>query len=119
MSKKKTPHRLRIRKGDQVVVISGEDKTKEGRVLAVYPKTNRVLVEGINVVRRAYGRRTPVGMQQPGFHDKELPISISNVALIDPATGDPTRVGVRVETDAEGKRHTIRVAKASGTDITE
>ena len=79
--KKQAPAiRIRIKREDQVVVISGEDKGKTGRVLAVFPKTNRVLVEGVNMIKR-HQRPTPK-QQQGGIIEKEAPIHVSNVRII-------------------------------------
>jgi large subunit ribosomal protein L24 len=126
--------KLRIKKGDTVQVIAGPrtktladgtsiegDRGKTGKVIAVYPETQRVLVEGINRIKKhtkvgASGRGTKTG----GIITQEAPIHISNVQLVDPETKKPTRVGVRVETvEREGrtKRVRIRVAKRSGKDI--
>jgi large subunit ribosomal protein L24 len=109
--------RPRIKKGDQVVVIAGADKGTEGRVLAVYPEKNRILVEGVAVAKRSYKQGQNPNLPQGGIHDKGMPIHISNVMLVDPKSGDPTRVGVRTETTKEGTSRRIRFAKASGVDI--
>lgn len=115
--------KIRIKKGDTVQVISGssENKGKQGRVIAVYPDTQRVLVEGVNRVRKhtkvgQSGRGTKTG----GIVTTEAPIHISNVQLVDPGTKRPTRVGIREETverDGRTKVVRIRVAKRSGKDI--
>lgn len=101
----------RIKKGDQVVVITGSDKGKRGEVLSVLPKENRAVVRGVNVAQR---HQKPRGMgEQGGIVAKELPIQLSNLMLIDPKTGKPTRVGFRVlENGAK-----IRVARATGNAI--
>jgi large subunit ribosomal protein L14 len=100
---------LRIRKGDNVVVIAGRDKGKTGEVLSVLPKENRAVVRGVNVVRR-HQRQTP--SQQGGIITKELPIHISNIALTD-TSGKPTRVGYR--TADNGRK--VRFAKRTGETI--
>ena len=100
----------RIRKGDKVVVITGKDKGKTGEVTAVLPKESRVLVQGVNIVRR-HQRQT--AQQQGGIITKEAPIHISNVAHIDPSSEKPTRVGYRTLED--GRK--VRVAKRSGSPI--
>jgi len=115
--------KIRIKKGDTVQVISGnkENKGKQGRVIAVYGDTNRVLVEGVNRIKK----HTKVGQSNRGSKTggiitAEAPIHISNVALIDPETKKPTRVGVRIEkVERDGKTKTvrIRVARRSGKDI--
>jgi large subunit ribosomal protein L24 len=101
----------RIRKGDRVVVITGSDRGKRGEVLQVFPKENRAVVRGVNVVKR---HTKPSGMGQPGgIVEKELPIHLSNLMLIDPKTDKPTRVGFRV---VEGQDK-FRVARATGNVI--
>jgi large subunit ribosomal protein L24 len=99
-----------IRKGDNVVVISGSDKGKKGSVLKVFPKDNRALVQGVNMVKR-HQRQTQT--QQAGIVTKEAPIHLSNIALTDPKTGKATRVGSK--TLGDGRR--VRVAKKSGEVI--
>jgi large subunit ribosomal protein L24 len=99
-----------IRKGDKVIVMSGSDKGKQGSVLKVFPKENRALVQGVNVVKR-HQRQTQ--RQQAGIVTKEAPIHLSNIALTDPKTGKATRVGSKTLSD--GRR--VRVAKKSGEVI--
>lgn len=105
---------MRIKKGDKVVVISGDDKGVQGEVIRVIPKDNRVVVSGVNIVKKhqrpRQGGRSQV---QGGIIEFEAPIHISNVMLVDPKSNEPTRVNVRRGDD--GKR--IRVAKKSGTDL--
>lgn len=102
---------MRIRKGDQVAVIAGKDKGSRGKVLKVVTDTDRVIVEGVNKVKR-HQRPTP---QQPqgGIIEKEMPIDISNVMIVDPKTDKPTRI--RMGTNAEGKK--IRIAVGSGATL--
>ena len=105
--------KLRIKAEDTVVVISGKDKGKTGRVLRVDPKAERVYVEGLNIVKR---HQRPVAGRpnmQVGVIEKEGPIHVSNVALADPKDGRPTRVGVR---RTESGRP-MRYAKRSGTEV--
>ena len=102
--------KLKIKKGDNVVVITGRDKGKSGTVLRVLPKESRVLVQGINVVKR---HSRPSAGQSGGIVEKELSIHVSNVALVDPKTSKPTRVGFKV---LEGGRK-VRVARRSGEVI--
>jgi large subunit ribosomal protein L24 len=104
----------RIKSGDQVIVISGKDRGKRGKVLRVEPDRERCYVEGLNMVKRHQRpRQTGTTAQQTGgVISKEGPIHLSNVALIDPRDGRPTRVGIMVE---DGRR--VRVAKRSGTRI--
>ena len=106
----------RIRKDDMVKVISGKDRGKTGRVLRTEPKRGRVFVEGMNMVKRHQRPRTVRDTQRGGevggVIEKEGPIHISNVMLLDPKTQDPTRVGVK----REGGRR-VRIARRSGTEI--
>ena len=97
----------KVRKGDRVVVVSGRDKGKRGEVLRVYPSDARVLVAGVNVVKR-HQRQTQ--RQQGGIINKEAPIHLSKVAHIDPKSGEATRIGFKVLSD--GRR--VRFAKKSG-----
>jgi large subunit ribosomal protein L24 len=101
----------KIRKGDSVVVIAGKDKGRTGKVTKVYPDADRVTVEGVNVVARAV--RPSMSDPNGGIKRFEAPIHVSNVAIQDPKTGGPTRVGFKVMPD--GRK--VRVAKASGVDI--
>lgn len=102
--------KLKIRKGDKVVVITGKDKGKQGEVVRVLPSENRAVVQGVNVVRR-HTRQTAA--QEGGIIPKEMPIQISNLALRDPKDGKPTRVGYKFL--ADGKK--VRFAKRSGEVI--
>ncbi|MDE0056539.1 MAG: 50S ribosomal protein L24 [Defluviicoccus sp.] len=97
----------RIRKGDNVIVLTGRDKGKRGSVLKSMPKEGRLIVQGVNVVKR---HTRPSQTQSGGIVEKEAPIHVSNVALLDPASDRPTRVGVRLLED--GRK--VRYAKASG-----
>ncbi len=103
--------KLHIKKGDTVYVLSGDDRGQKGRVLKVEVAKQRAIVEGVNMCVKA----TKPSAQHPqgGLIKKEAPIHISNLALIDPKTGKPTRVGRRK--DAEGK--SVRYAKKSGEVI--
>jgi large subunit ribosomal protein L24 len=101
---------LKIRRGDTVVVITGKEKGKRGEVERVLPGENRVVVGGVNV-RTRHAR--PTQNNQQGLYTFEAPIPVSNVMLVDPNSGEPTRVGYRF-TDSGEK---IRVAKRSGEDI--
>ena len=98
----------KIRKGDRVQVLTGRDKGKRGEVLTVRPAENRALVQGVNLVKR---HQKPRGLNAPGgIQEKEAPIHLSNLALLDPKSGKPTRVGFRLLED--GKK--VRVARPSG-----
>src|SRR5918998_6273632 len=98
----------KIKKGDRVQVLAGRDRGKRGEVLSVAPKEGRALVQGVNMVKR---HQKPQGLNRPGgIQEKEAPIHLSNLALIDPKSDRPTRVGFRLLED--GKK--VRVAKGSG-----
>jgi large subunit ribosomal protein L24 len=100
----------KIKKGDRVQVLAGKDKGKRGEVLSVAPAENRAVVQGVNIVKR---HAKPQGMNQPGgIQEKEAPIHLSNLAVIDPKSDKPTRVGFRMDGDKK-----VRVAKASGEVI--
>ena len=96
----------KIRKGDRVVVLAGKDKGRQGAVLKVFPKDERVLVEGLNIVHRH--TRPSQGDPQGGIKNKEAPIHVSNVAIVD-SKGKPTRVGFRMDGDKK-----VRFAKTTG-----
>jgi large subunit ribosomal protein L24 len=100
----------KIKKGDKVVVLTGRDKGRSGEVLGVMPKENRALVRGVNVVTR---HQKQTASEQGGLVRKEGPIHLSNIALADPTTGKPTRVGFKTLDD--GRK--VRVAKRSGEII--
>jgi large subunit ribosomal protein L24 len=100
----------RIKKGDRVVVLAGKDKGKTGDVLQVYPKQSRVIVSGVNMVKR---HTAPSQMSAGGIVEKEAALHVSNVAHADPKDGKPTRVGFKV---LEGDRK-VRFAKRSGEVI--
>lgn len=105
------PVKMKIRKGDDVIVTSGRDRGKRGEVLRVYPKDARVLVRGVNVVKRHTKPSAAAG--QGGIVEMESPLHISNVALIDPKTDGATRVGYKT---LDGGRK-VRVARKSGEVI--
>jgi large subunit ribosomal protein L24 len=104
----------RIKTDDQVIVISGKDRGKQGKVLRVDPKNERVFVEGLNIIKRHQKAQqtSAVAQQTAGVIEKEGGIHISNVALVDPKDGKPTRIGTDI---VDGKR--VRVARRSGTRI--
>ncbi len=103
--------KLHIKKGDIVYVLAGEDRGKQGRVLKVLVQKQKAIVEGINIVTKA----TKPNAQHPqgGLIKMEAPIQISNIALIDPKSGKPTRVSVR----RDEKGNVIRISKKSGEEI--
>ncbi|HET7074692.1 MAG TPA: 50S ribosomal protein L24 [Mycobacterium sp.] len=105
---------MKIKKDDTVLVIAGKDKGAKGKVLKVYPERNRVLVQGVNAIKK----HTPVsttqrGAQSGGIVTQEAPIHASNVMVVD-SDGKPTRVGYRVDEET-GKR--VRISKRNGKDI--
>ncbi|EAD0097958.1 50S ribosomal protein L24 [Listeria monocytogenes serotype 1/2a] len=101
---------MHVKKGDKVKVITGKDKGKSGKVLAAFPKKDRVLIEGINMVKK---HTKPSNVNpQGGILNVEAPIHVSNVMLLDPKTDEPTRVGYEVKGDKK-----VRVAKKSGEVI--
>jgi large subunit ribosomal protein L24 len=98
---------MHVKKGDKVQVISGKDKGKQGVILAAFPKKNRVLVEGVNIVKKHV--KPSQANPQGGIISQEAPIHVSNVMPLDPKTGLPTRIGYKV---VDGKK--VRYAKRSG-----
>ena len=101
----------RLQKGDNVIVIAGKDKGKKGKVMRLFTETDRVIVEGVNLVKR-HMKPNP-RMQQGGILEREQPLAVSNVMLVDPSTGKGTRI--KVKTDDKGNK--VRVAVKSGTEI--
>jgi large subunit ribosomal protein L24 len=106
---------MKIRKNDHVIVVSGRDKGRTGLVIAAYPDKGKVLVQGVNMVKKNkkvtyQGQR---GAKEGGITHEEAPINVSNVQLADPDSGQAARVGYRV--DEDGRK--IRVARPSGKDI--
>jgi large subunit ribosomal protein L24 len=107
---------MKIRRDDEVLVIGGKDRGKTGRVLRVDRKRERVYVEGLNIIKRHERPRQVSGAQRTetvgGVIEREGPIHVSNLALVDPKDGKPTRIGIERE---EGKR--FRVTRRSGTRL--
>ncbi len=99
----------KIKKGDKVVVLAGKDRGAEGEVLTVLPKEDRIIVRGVNMIKK-HQRQTQT--EQGGIISREASMHISNVALKDPDTGKPTRVGFKIDGDKK-----VRVAKRSGEVI--
>jgi large subunit ribosomal protein L24 len=103
----------KIKKGDTVIVITGRDKGRSGEVIEMRRDDNRVLVRGINMIKR---HQRQSATQEGGIISKEAPIHMSNVALTDPKDGKPTRVGFKIVGKGE-ERKKVRVAKRSGVEI--
>ena len=104
---------MKVKKGDTVLVIAGKDKGAKGRVIAAYPRLDKVLVEGVNRVKKhTRVRTTQRGAKTGGIVTQEAPIHVSNVMVLD-ADGRPTRVGARIEDDGQK----VRIAKRSGKDL--
>ena len=103
--------KLHIKKGDSVVVITGESKDQRGRVLEIFRKKQRALVEGVNII----SKHTKPDAQNPqgGIVKKEAPVHISNLMLIDPSSGEPTRIGRRYNDN----KKLVRYSKKSGEEI--
>ena len=102
--------KLKIRRGDKVVVLAGRDKGKRGEVVKAFPTENKVVVQGVNMVRK---HQKQTANQQGGIIAKEAPIHVSNLAIADPKDGSPTRIGYKILED--GRK--VRFAKRSGEVI--
>src|SRR5690625_1174248 len=101
---------MHVRKGDNVIVISGKDKGKTGKVLEALPKKERVVVEGVNTIKK---HQKPTQFNpEGGILETEAAIHVSNVQLLDPKTNEPTRIGYKFEDDKK-----VRIAKKSGEEI--
>ena len=113
--------KMKIKKGDLVQVLTGKDKAKQGKVIAVYPETQRVLVEGVNrVTRHTKAGQSARGTRTGGLVVQEAAIHVSNVAIVDPSDKKPTRVKTRVEmVERDGRQKAVRtrVAVRSGKDL--
>jgi len=103
----------KIRKGDKVVMLTGRDKGRSGEVVEVHPDDNRVLVRGINMVKR---HQKQSAQQEGGIISKELTVHLSNVAIADPKDGKPTRIGFKFVGSGDDRKK-VRVAKRSGVEI--
>ena len=104
--------KMKLKKGDLVIVITGKDKGKQSKITEVVMKDNKVIVEGVNVMKK----HAKASQQNPqaGIITKQLPIHASNVMLVDPKSGKPPRIGKKVTKDGS-----VRIAKNSGTEIKE
>jgi large subunit ribosomal protein L24 len=107
---------MKIRKNDNVVVIAGNNKGKTGKILKVFPKENRVIVEGVNLRKR----HTKASQKNPqgGIIEKEAPVNVSNIMLLDPKSNKATRIGAKIIVDDKtGKKKVARVSRVSGEMI--
>lgn len=104
---------MKIRKNDNVMVIAGNSRGRSGKVLKVYPEKQRVIIEGVNIMKRH--SRPSQKNPQGGIVQREAPIHVSNVMLIDAKTNEITRIGTKIVTDpSTGKKKRLRVSKATG-----
>ena len=102
---------MKIQKGDQVRVLAGKDRGKEGEVMFAFPAENKVIVEGVNLVKK---HQRPISEDQPGgIIDKDMPMHVSNVAVLSPKDGKPTRVGYKILEDGTK----VRVCKRTGAEL--
>ena len=102
---------MKIKKGDRVVVLQGKDRGKEGTVMRALPTKGKVIVEGINIAKKH--QRKQRQQMQAGIIEKAMPLEVSNVMLLSPSDGRPTRVGYRFTPDGEK----VRICKRTGADI--
>lgn len=102
--------KLKVKKGDEVIVITGKYKGKKGKIFKVFPEKNKIVVSGINLVKK---HTKPTQVSEGGIITKELPVDISNVAHVDPKTGNPTKIAFKFLEDGSK----VRIAKKSGEII--
>jgi large subunit ribosomal protein L24 len=102
---------IKLKKGDRVRVLTGKDRGKEGVIMRVIPKANKVIVDGVNIAKKHQKARTATS--QGGIIDKDMPIPVPNVALLSPSDGKPTKVGYKVLDDGTK----IRVCRRTGAEI--
>ena len=102
---------LKIKKGDRVQVLTGKDRGKQGVVMRVLPKANKVIVDGVNVAKKH--QKATSATTQGGIIDKDMPIPVPNVAISSPGDGKPTRVGYKIQTDGSK----VRVCKRTGAEL--
>ena len=104
---------MKIRKDDNVIVIAGNNKGKKGKVLKVFPKDNRVIVEGVNIQKRH--TKPNQANPQGGIIEKEASVNASNIMVLDPKSNEPTKIGKKIIIDDKtGKKRSARVSKTSG-----
>ena len=102
---------MKIRKGDKVRILAGKDRGREGKVSRAIPADRKVIVEGVNIAKRH--QKSTSAMIQGGIIDKAMPLHVSNVAVISPSDGKPTRVGYRF--DVDGRK--VRICRRTGVDL--
>ena len=102
---------LKIRKGDRVVVLKGKDRGKEGTVMRVLPSAGKVIVDGVNVAKKH--QKPTKSTMQGGIIDKDMPIDVSNVAIVSPKDGKATRVGYKIDDDG----NKVRICKRTGVEL--
>jgi large subunit ribosomal protein L24 len=102
---------MKIKKGDRVVILKGKDRGKEGTVMRALPGEGKVIVEGVNIARK-HQKATRATMQA-GIIDKDMPVDVSNVAIVSPADGKATRIGYRFEPDGTK----VRICRRTGADL--
>jgi len=102
--------KMPVVRGDQVIVVRGDDKGKRGEVIRVYPKKGRITVKGVNIVKRHRKART--AEEQSGIIEMEAPMHVSNVMLIDPKSGEPTRTRMRLDDDGTKERISVKSGEA-------
>jgi large subunit ribosomal protein L24 len=105
---------MKLRKGDRVQVLQGKDRGKQGVILKVLPRADKVIVEGINTSKRHTKPRSATA--PGGIVDKDMPVAVSSVAIVSPGDGRPTRVGYRFEEMGDHTRK-IRICKRTGADL--
>lgn len=104
---------MKIRKNDNVIVIAGNNRGKTGKVLKVFPKINRIIVEGVNL-RKRHTKPTQKN-PQGGITEKEAPVNVSNIMILDPKTNEKTKIGSKLIIDEKtGKKKSVRVSRTSG-----
>ena len=110
---------MKIKKGDRVIVVTGKDKGVTGRVIEAYPETDKVLVEGVNRIKKhTKVGQSARGAKTGGIVTQEAPVHVSNVQVVCPNCGKPSRIGHRrSEPDANGKTHSVRVCKRCEKDV--
>ena len=102
--------KVHVAKGDTVRVVRGDDKGREGKVIRVYPKTGRITIEGVNIVKKH--RKARKAEEQSGIIEMPAPMHASNVMLLDPKSGEPTRVRARIDTDGTKERISVKSGDA-------